>query len=151
MTTMIRLPERWQVADTLSGDEAFPGDVRQRTDESVPIRTNERNDRRGESSNRSPAAAHDLTSLVAHDASRGVNIGLRAQFDRLSSRSPPPSRAASKWGIEKRAVSPVLGGGGYSVLASLGASYVRQAVSALSGSQSERPLTRWPVRDPCCE
>ena len=71
MTAMIRLPERWQVADTLSGDEAFPGDVRQRTDESVPIRTNERNDRRGESSNRSPAAAHDLTSLVAHDASRG--------------------------------------------------------------------------------
>ena len=35
MTAMIRLPERWQVADALSGDEAFPGDVRQQTDESV--------------------------------------------------------------------------------------------------------------------
>ena len=68
---MIRLPERWQVADTLSGDEAFPGDVRQRTDESVAIWTNERNDGRSESSNRFPAAAHDLTFLVAHNASRG--------------------------------------------------------------------------------
>ena len=71
MTAMIRLPERWQVADTLSGDEAFPGDVRQRTDGSVASWTNERNDGRSELSNRSPAAAHDLTSLVAPDASRG--------------------------------------------------------------------------------
>ena len=68
---MIRLPERWQVADTLSGDEAFPGDVRQRTDESVAGWTNERNDGRSELSNRFPAAAHELTSLVAHNASRG--------------------------------------------------------------------------------
>ena len=71
MTTMIRLPEHWQVADTLSGEKAFPGDVRQRTDESVVVLIHERNDGRGESSNRSPAAAHDLTSLVAHDARGG--------------------------------------------------------------------------------
>ena len=71
MTAMIRLPERWQVADTLSGDEAFPGDVRQRTDGSVAVCMNERNDGRSELSNRFPAAAHDLTSLVAHNASRG--------------------------------------------------------------------------------
>ena len=71
MTTMIRLPERWQVADALSGDEALPGDVRQRTDKSAAIRTNERNGGCGESSNRSPATAHNLTSLVAHGASRG--------------------------------------------------------------------------------
>ena len=70
-TAMIRLPERWQVADALSGDEALPRDVRQRTDESAAVRADERNGGRDESSNRSPAAAHDLTSLVAHDASRG--------------------------------------------------------------------------------
>ena len=71
MTAITRLPERWQVADTLSGDEAFPGDARQRTDESVAIWTNERSDGRGKLSNQFPAAAHDLTSLVAHSASRG--------------------------------------------------------------------------------
>ena len=68
---MIRLPKRWQVADTLSGDKAFPGDVQQRTDGSVAVWTNERNDGRGESSNRFPVAAYDPTSLVAHDTSRG--------------------------------------------------------------------------------
>ena len=47
---MIRLPKRWQVADALSGDEAFPGDVRQQTDESVVVPMHERNDERGESS-----------------------------------------------------------------------------------------------------
>jgi len=26
MTAMIRLPERWQVANTLSGEKAFPGE-----------------------------------------------------------------------------------------------------------------------------
>ena len=70
MTTMIRLPERWQVASTLSGEKAFPGDVQQRTDESVAIRTSERNDGRGESSNRGPAAAYDRTFPVARGASR---------------------------------------------------------------------------------
>ena len=69
-TAMIRLPERWQVADALSGDGAFPGDVRQRTDESAAVRTNERNGGRSESSNRVPAAAHDLTSPVVYNASR---------------------------------------------------------------------------------
>ena len=68
---MIRLAERWQVADTLAGGEAFPGDVRQRTDESVAIWTNERDNERGKLSNQFPAAAHELTSLVAHNASRG--------------------------------------------------------------------------------
>ena len=68
---MIRLPERWQVADALSGDGAFPGDVWQQTDESVVVPIHERNDRRGESSTRSPVVAHNLMSLVAHDASRG--------------------------------------------------------------------------------
>ena len=71
MTAMIRLPERWQVASMLSGEKAFPGDVQQRTDKSVTIRTNERNDGRGESSNRLRAATHNPTSPVAHDASRG--------------------------------------------------------------------------------
>ena len=70
MTATIRLPERWQVADALSGDEAPLGDVRRRTDESAAVRTSERNDGRDESSNRTPVAAHDLTSVVAHDASR---------------------------------------------------------------------------------
>ena len=70
MTAMIRLPERWQVADALSGDGAFPGDVRQRTDESAVVRTNERNGGRSESSNRAPVAAHDLTSPVVYNASR---------------------------------------------------------------------------------
>ena len=68
---MIRIPERWQVADALSGDEALPRNVRQRTDESAAVRADERNGGRDESSNRSPAAAHGLTSLVARDASRG--------------------------------------------------------------------------------
>ena len=71
MITVIRLPERWQVVDALSGDEALPRDVRQRTDESAVVRTNERNGGHGESSNRGPAGAHDRTSPVAHDASRG--------------------------------------------------------------------------------
>jgi len=71
MTAMIRLSERWQVASTSSGERAIPGDVRQRTDESVAIRTHERNDGRGESSDRLPAATHNSTSPVAHDASRG--------------------------------------------------------------------------------
>ena len=71
MTAMIRLPERWQVVNALSGEKAFPGDVRQRTDESVPIRTNERNDGHGESSNRLPIAAYARPSLVAHNMSRG--------------------------------------------------------------------------------
>ena len=69
-TATIRLPERWQVADALLGDGAFPGDVRQRTDESTAVRTDERDGGRGESSNRSPAAAHDLTSPVAYNAGR---------------------------------------------------------------------------------
>ena len=69
-TAMIRIPERCQVADARSGDGALPRDVRQRTDESAAVRTNERNDGYDESSNRTPAVAHDLTSLVAHDASR---------------------------------------------------------------------------------
>ena len=34
---MIRLPERWQAANTLSGEKAFPGGVRQQTDESVVV------------------------------------------------------------------------------------------------------------------
>jgi len=68
---MIRLPERWQVASTLSGEKAFPGDVRQRTDESAAVWTNERNGGRGEPSNQFPAATHNPTSLVAHDTSRG--------------------------------------------------------------------------------
>ena len=68
---MICLPERWQVADTLSDETALPGDVRQQTDESAVVPIRERNDGRDESSNRSPAVAHDLTSPVAHDASRG--------------------------------------------------------------------------------
>ena len=67
---MIRLPERWQVASTLSGEKAFPGDVRQRTDESAAVRTDERNGGRSESSNRFPTAAHDLTSPVVYNASR---------------------------------------------------------------------------------
>ena len=67
---MIRPSERWQVADTLSGNKAFPGDVRQRTDESVVVPIHERHGR-DESSNRSPAAVHDFTSLVADDANRG--------------------------------------------------------------------------------
>ena len=70
MTAMIRLPERWQVADALSGNGAFPGDVRRRTDESAAVRTNEQNGGRGESSNRFPTAAHDLTSPVVYNASR---------------------------------------------------------------------------------
>jgi hypothetical protein len=68
---MIRFPERWQVANTLSGEKAFPGDVWQRTDESAVVRTNERNDERGESSNQFPAATRNPVSLVTHDASRG--------------------------------------------------------------------------------
>ena len=68
---MIRIPKRWQAADTPSTDEAFTRDVRQRTDGSVTVWINERNDECGESSNRFLAAAHDLTSLVAHNASRG--------------------------------------------------------------------------------
>ena len=70
MTAMIHLPERWQVADALSGNGAFPGDVRRRTDESAAVRTNERNGGRGESSNRFPTATHDLTSPVVYNASR---------------------------------------------------------------------------------
>ena len=70
MTATIRLPERWQVADALSGNGAFPGDVRQRTHESAAVRTNKRNGGRSESSNRVPAAAHDLTSPVVYNASR---------------------------------------------------------------------------------
>ena len=69
-TAMIRLPERWQVADAPSGNGAFPGDARQRTDESAAVRTDERNGGCGESSNRFPAAAHDLTFPVIYDASR---------------------------------------------------------------------------------
>jgi len=71
MTAMIRLPERWQVASALSCEKAVPGDVRQRTDESVAIRTHERNDGRGELSDRLLAATHSSPSPVAHDASRG--------------------------------------------------------------------------------
>jgi hypothetical protein len=70
MTATIRLPERLQVADALSGDEAFPGDVRQRTDESAAVRTNERNGGCDESSNQFPAVARDLTSLTVYSASR---------------------------------------------------------------------------------
>ena len=70
MTATIRLPERWQVADALSGNGASPGDVRQRTDESAAVRTNEQSGGRSESSNRFPAAAHDLTSPVVYNASR---------------------------------------------------------------------------------
>ena len=69
MTTMIRLPERWQVVDTPSDNDSSPGDGRQRTDEPA-VRTNERNGGRGESSNRGPAAAYDRTFPVARGASR---------------------------------------------------------------------------------
>ena len=72
MTTMMPPPpERRQVADTMSGDGTPPGDVWQRTDESVVVRTNGRDGRCDESSNRFPVAIHNTTSPVAHDTSRG--------------------------------------------------------------------------------
>ena len=67
---MIRIPERWQVADTLSGDEALPRDAQQQADESAAVRTNERNGGRDEPSNQFPAVARDLTSLIVYDASQ---------------------------------------------------------------------------------
>ena len=70
MTAMIRIPERRQVADALSGDEALPGDVRQRTDESAAARTSERNGGRDESSNQFPTVARDFTSLIAYSPSQ---------------------------------------------------------------------------------
>ena len=62
ITTMTRLPEGWQAANTLSGETALPEDAQQRTNESAAIRTNERDGGRGESGDQSP---------VAHDASQG--------------------------------------------------------------------------------
>ena len=67
---MIRIPKRWQAAVTPSTDEAFTRDVRQRTDESAAVRINKRSGGRDESGDQFPAAAHDLTSPVAHDVSR---------------------------------------------------------------------------------
>ena len=70
MTAMIRTPERWQVADTLSGDEALPRDARQQADESAAVWMNERNSGRDESSIQFPAVARDLTSLIVYSASQ---------------------------------------------------------------------------------
>ena len=70
MTATIRLPECRQIAGTLSGDRVLPRGARQRTDESAAVRTDERDGGRGEASNRVPAVARDLTSLVARDASQ---------------------------------------------------------------------------------
>ena len=67
MTTMICLPERWQVAATLSGKKVFFGDARQRTDESVAVQINERNNILGESDKRLSMVAHNSTTLVALD------------------------------------------------------------------------------------
>ena len=121
MTAMIRLPERWQVADALSGDEALSGSVRRRTDRSTAVRTNERNDGRGESSNRPPAAARDLTPLFAYDVTRegehrsadGVRRTGESFVDILASRFEAEDRgqsglARARW---KRAQRPDIVGG----------------------------------------
>ena len=151
MTAMIRLLERWQVADTLSGDEAFPGDVRQRTDESVAGWTNERNDGRSELSNRFPAAAHDLTSLVAPDASRGgehrfagaVRQDAESFVAVLASRFEAADREQSgltcaRWGRSQR--FDVVGGATRST-SGVGTKWL--AVRATAGSVAdERPVLR---------
>ena len=118
---MIRLPERLQVADALSGGEALSGSVRRRTDRSTAVGTNERSDGRGESSNRSPAAAHDLTPLFAYDVTLegehrsvdGVRRAGESFVDILASRFEAGDRgqsgiACARW---KRARRPDIVGG----------------------------------------
>ena len=121
MTAMIRLPERWQVADALSGDEALPGDVRRRTNGSAAVRTNERNGERGESSNRSPTAAHDLTPLFVYNVTRegehrsadGVRQTAGSFVAVLASRFEAADREQSglTWARRRRSQRPDTAGG----------------------------------------
>ena len=121
MIATIRLPERLQVADALSGNGASPRDVRQRTDESAAVRTNERNGERGESSNRSPTAAHDLTPLFVYNVTRegehrsanGVRQAAGSFVAVLASRFEAADREQSglTWARRRRSQRPDTAGG----------------------------------------